>query len=51
MTNTRLSAAMEDYLKAIFLLHEEGEAVTTMGLAHHLKVAAPSVTNMVKRQH
>lgn len=51
MTAPRLSAAMEDYLKAIFLLQDEGEAVTTVGLAARLGVAAPSVTNMVKRLH
>jgi DtxR family Mn-dependent transcriptional regulator len=51
MTNPRLSAAMEDYLKAIFLLGDEGEAVTTVALAGRLGVAAPSVTNMVKRLH
>ena len=42
---------MEDYLKAIFLLQEEGEAVTTLSLAERVGVAAPSVTNMVKRLH
>jgi DtxR family Mn-dependent transcriptional regulator len=46
---TRLSAAMEDYLKAIFHLDERGSQVTTAGLATTLGVAAPSVTNMVKR--
>src|SRR5947209_11645058 len=40
---------MEDYLKAIFLLDDEGLAVSTHALAERLKVAAPSVTNMVKR--
>jgi DtxR family Mn-dependent transcriptional regulator len=51
MTDTRPSAAMEDYLKAIFLLGDEGEAVTTVALAGRLGVAAPSVTHMVKRLH
>jgi DtxR family Mn-dependent transcriptional regulator len=40
---------MEDYLKEIFLLDERGLPVTTAGLASALDVAAPSVTNMVKR--
>src|SRR5437879_4327387 len=51
MHEPRLTAAMEDYLKAIFLLGEEGAAVTTVALAEQLGVAAPSVTNMVKRLH
>jgi DtxR family Mn-dependent transcriptional regulator len=45
----KLSAAMEDYLKAIYLLQDDGTAVTTAALAERLGVAAPSVTNMVKR--
>lgn len=40
---------MEDYLKAIFLLADEGTTVTTVVLAERLGVAASSVTNMVKR--
>lgn len=51
MTDLSLSPAVEDYLKAVFLLGEEGEAVTTVGLAGRLGVAAPSVTGMVKRLH
>src|SRR5438270_11885357 len=51
MTQPKLSAAMEDYLKAIFLLGEEGVPVTTQALADRLGVAAPSVTSMVKRLH
>lgn len=45
----KLSAAMEDYLKAIFLLQDDNVPVTTVALADRLAVAAPSVTNMVKR--
>jgi len=40
---------MEDYLKEIFHLSQEGNAVITASLAQRLGVAAPSVTNMVKR--
>jgi DtxR family Mn-dependent transcriptional regulator len=43
-----LTAAGEDYLKEIFHLAAEGP-VTTQALADRLGVAAPSVTNMVKR--
>lgn len=49
MIRPRLSAAMEDYLKAIFLLTDDGVTVTTVVLAERLGVAASSVTNMVKR--
>ncbi|MDQ2745066.1 MAG: metal-dependent transcriptional regulator, partial [Chloroflexota bacterium] len=45
----KLTAAMEDYLKAIYHLQDEGQAVSTVVLAERLGVAAPSVTNMVKR--
>ncbi len=51
MTRPKLSAAMEDYLKAVFLLQDEGNSVTTVSLAAHLGVAPPSVTSMVKRLH
>ncbi|MCS6807956.1 MAG: metal-dependent transcriptional regulator [Bacteroidota bacterium] len=44
-----LTQAVQDYLKAIYKLSEHGNAVTTNDLARELKVAAPSVTNMLKR--
>lgn len=47
----KLTAAMEDYLKAIYHLADEGEPATTVVLAERLGVAAPSVTHMVKRMH
>ena len=43
-----LTPAMEDYLKAIYLVGEGG-AVTTHALAGYLDVAPPSVTEMVRR--
>ncbi len=43
-----LSAAVEDYLKAIYKLQRDG-AVSTKEIARVLKVSAASVTNMVKR--
>jgi len=51
MTNkTRpLSAAMEDYLTAIYRLRHAGGGVTTTELAAALGVAAASATNMIKR--
>ena len=44
-----LTRSKQDYLKALFHLAPEGEAVTTSKLAGHLGVSAPSVTNMVTR--
>jgi DtxR family Mn-dependent transcriptional regulator len=41
--------AMEDYLKAIYRLEEQGMAVTTQQLGNELTVSGASVTNMVKR--
>ena len=42
------SRAVEDYLKAIYKLQREGEAVATTALAEELERTAASVTNMVK---
>jgi DtxR family transcriptional regulator, Mn-dependent transcriptional regulator len=44
-----LTQAMQDYVKAIFKLGEQGATVTTNELARELKVAPASVTNMLKR--
>ena len=44
-----LSAAVQDYLKAIYALETAGELVTTSALARRLGVSAPSVTAMTKR--
>ena len=41
--------AVEDYLKVIYHLVTEGEAVTTSTIARRLGVSAPSVSAMVKR--
>lgn len=43
-----LSQAIEDYLKAIYKLHD-GHAVSTKEIAEALDVSSASVTNMVKR--
>jgi DtxR family Mn-dependent transcriptional regulator len=45
-----ITAAMQDYLKAVFRLGESGP-VTTQHLADALGVAASSATNMAKRLH
>jgi DtxR family Mn-dependent transcriptional regulator len=41
--------AVEDYLKAIFLVEAERGNVTTQVLAERLKVSAPSATGMLKK--
>lgn len=45
---SRLSPAIEDYLKAIYKL-QAGEAVSTSAIAGALEISAASVTNMTKR--
>jgi DtxR family transcriptional regulator, Mn-dependent transcriptional regulator len=44
-----ITHAMEDYLKIIFKLEDEGSSVTTQSIAERLQVQSPSVTNMIKR--
>ena len=44
-----LSSSIEDYLKAIYQLHEENQAVTTTALAEELSISAASATNMIKK--
>ncbi|MFQ5960743.1 MAG: metal-dependent transcriptional regulator [Candidatus Methylomirabilales bacterium] len=46
-----VSQAVEDYVKAIYLLEQREGKVTTKALAIALDVAAPSVTAMIKRLH
>ena len=46
---TAITAAMEDYLKAIYGLDERGDRITTQAIAERLDVAPPSVTGMLKR--
>jgi DtxR family Mn-dependent transcriptional regulator len=41
--------AVEDYLKAIYLVETERGEVTTQVLAERVEVAAPSVTGMLKK--
>jgi len=45
----RITASMEDYLKAVYRLEYDGAPVTTQRLADELRFSGPSVTNMVKR--
>jgi DtxR family transcriptional regulator, Mn-dependent transcriptional regulator len=41
--------SVQDYLKAIYLLAQAGEEVTTTAVADRLGVSAASVTSMIKR--
>jgi len=43
------SPATEDYLKAIYVLHQEHGQVTTSLLSEHLGVTPPSVTGMLHK--
>ncbi|MFA0757064.1 MAG: hypothetical protein YPKNTGVA_002596, partial [Candidatus Fervidibacter sp.] len=45
----RLTAAMEDYLKAIYKLQQQAGSATTQALARLLKVKPASATNMLKK--
>lgn len=44
-----LSQAVEDYLKVIYKLQQEGGSVSTSDIAREMNVSSASVTNMVKR--
>jgi len=44
-----LTPAHEDYLKAIYLLNNQGQRVTNSALAGYLNVSPASTTNMVKK--
>ncbi len=46
---TKLSPAIEDYVKAVYLLHREHAQVTTSLLAKQLAVAPASVTGMIHK--
>lgn len=45
----KMTPGIEEYLEALYHLHEEGETVTTKALAERLKIKPASVTEMVKR--
>ena len=44
-----LTVAVQDYLKAIYVLESSGERATTSALARRMGVSAPSATAMTKR--
>jgi DtxR family Mn-dependent transcriptional regulator len=45
----KLSPAIQDYVKAIYILHQKYGQVTTTHLAEHLGFAPPSVTTMLQK--
>lgn len=45
------SRAVEDFLKAIYILQQQNERVSTNALSEELNITAPSVTNMAHRLH
>ena len=45
----KLSSAIEDYLKAIYVLQQQGAQVGTVQLAEHLSVKPASVSGMLKK--
>lgn len=49
MERVAISQAMQDYLKAIYKLHEQNGQAPTSALAEMLGVAPASVTNMCKK--
>jgi DtxR family Mn-dependent transcriptional regulator len=44
-----ITYAMEDYLKAIYLLQKKQEKVSTSAIAEQMNVSAPSVTSMIRK--
>jgi DtxR family Mn-dependent transcriptional regulator len=48
-TTPPVTVAVQDYLKAIYVLETAGERVTTSALARRMGVSAPSATAMTKR--
>lgn len=47
--NKPLTISIQDYLKNIYELTENGESATTNALARKLNISAPSVTGMVQK--
>jgi DtxR family Mn-dependent transcriptional regulator len=49
--DARITPAMEDYLKAIFRIEHEGQAVSNQRLTEELSLSGASVSNMLKKLH
>jgi hypothetical protein len=48
-SNQIFSEAIEDFLKAVYLLQQEQDRVQTSALAEALNITAPSTTEMAKK--
>ena len=48
-TKTHASKSVEDFLKAVYILQQDFERVSTNALSHALDISAPSVTDMAQR--
>jgi DtxR family Mn-dependent transcriptional regulator len=48
MVNKQLSASLEDYLEAIFILSQSGKVARSKNIAEHLQVARSSVTGALR---
>ena len=44
-----LTISIQDYLKSIYELTENGQSASTTALARKLNISAPSVTGMVQK--
>lgn len=47
--NQKITFSIQDYLKTIYELTEDGVAASTNALAQRLKISAPSVTGMIQK--
>jgi len=45
----KLTISIQDYLKSIYELTENGESASTNALAQKMKISAPSVTGMIQK--
>ena len=45
----KLTVSIQDYLKTIYELTEQGESASTNALAKKMKISAPSVTGMIQK--
>jgi len=49
MKKQKLTISIQDYLKTIYELTENGESASTNALAQKMKISAPSVTGMIQK--
>jgi DtxR family Mn-dependent transcriptional regulator len=49
LVNVMPNKSVEDYLKAIYILSQNGKPISTTEIAEHFKIAPASVTEMLKK--